>query len=216
MKKLFLLLVVSASVARADLTITQQFQKGSQTVDVVMKIKDGKIRMDPNPQMSVIIDAKSGESQNLIHEQKKVLTLSADMVKKMREAQMGAQAPAGPVEAPKPTGKKETINGYACEEYETTINGGKIQLWLTKDLPAAQRAMADLAALAPDSDPMKSLLKGGELPGFPMKTVIVSPSGDISTVVVKSLNEDTLKAEDFTVPADYQPMTLPAGAPGGQ
>ena len=214
MKKLFLVLLVSASFARADLTITQQFQKGTQTVDVLMKIKDGKIRMDPNPQMSVIIDAKTGDSLNLIHPQKKVLTLSAAMVKKMQEAQMGAQPAAGPVEAPKPTGKKETINGYACEEYETTVNGSKIQLWLTKDLPAAQRVMADLAALAPDADPMKSLLKGGELPGFPMKTVIISASGDTSTVVVKALNEDPLPAEDFVVPAGYEAMTLPAGMPG--
>lgn len=215
MKKLFLLLAASATLAHADLTVTQQFQKGSQTVDVVMKIKDGKIRMDPNPQMSVIIDAKTGDSLNLIHPQKKVLTLSADMVKKMRDAQMGGAKPAaGAVEAPKPTGKKETINGYACEEYETAVNGTKIQLWLTKDLPAAQKAMADLAALAPDSDPMKSLLKGGELPGFPMKTVITDASGDTSSVVVKSLNEDPLSADDFTVPAGYEKMEMPAGMPG--
>lgn len=214
MKKLLFLLFVSAAIARADLTVTQQFQQGAQTVDVVMKIKDGKIRMDPNPQMSVIIDAKTGESKNLIHLQKKVFTLSAEMVKKMQEAQMGAQPAAGPVDPPKPTGKKETINGYACEEYETSLNGTKLQIWLTKDLPAAQRAMADLAALAPDSDPMKSLLKSGELPGFPMKTVINSPSGQVSTVTVKSLNEDTLPAEDFTVPSDYEPVSLPGGVPG--
>lgn len=214
MKKLFILLLASAALAHADLTVNQQFQKGPQTVDVVMKIKDGKIRMDPNPQMSVIIDAKTGDSLNLIHPQKKVLTLSADMVKKMREAQTGAQPAAGPVEAPKATGKKETINGYTCEEYETTVNGTKIQLWLTKDLPAAQKAMADLAALAPDSDPMKSLLKGGELPGFPMKTVITDASGETSSVIVKSLNEDSLSADDFVVPAGYEKMEMPAGMPG--
>ncbi len=214
MKKLLFLLLASAALAHADITINQQFQKGSQTVDVVMKIKDGKIRMDPNPQMSVIIDAKTGESLNLIHPQKKVLTLSADMVKKMREAQMGSQPAAGTAEAPKPTGKKETIGGYACEEYETTLNGSKIQLWLTKDIPAAQKAMADLAALAPDSDPMKSLLKGGELPGFPMKTVITDPAGETSSVVVKSLNEDPLSSDDFVVPAGYEKMQMPAGMPG--
>lgn len=214
MKKLFLLVLASATFARADLTITQQFQQGGQTVDVVMKVKDGKIRMDPNPQMSVIIDSKTGESQNLIHPQKKVLTLSAEMIKKMQAAQMGAQPASGKVEAPKPTGKKETINGYACEEYETSINDTKLQIWLTKDLPAAQRAMADLSALAPDSDPMKDLLKNGDLQGFPMKTVITSPNGQVSTVTVKSLNEDPLPAEDFVIPADYEVGTLPAGMPG--
>jgi len=214
MKKLFLLLLVSASCLRADLTITQQFQQGGKTVDMVVKIKDGKIRIDPNPQVSVIMDAKTGESQNLIHPQKRVVTLSAEAVKKMQEAQMGAQPAAGPVEAPKPTGKNETINGYSCEEYETTANGAKLQIWLTKDLPAAQRAMGDLAVLAVEGDPMKDLLKGGELPGFPMKATLTSPDGQVSTVTVKSLNEDPLPAKDFEIPSGYKAATLPAGIPG--
>ena len=216
MKKLLFALLVSASLAQADLTITQQFQKGSQTMDVVMKIKDGKIRVDPNPQVTAIIDGKTGDSINLIHSQKKVLTLPASVVKKMQEAQTGVQSGETKTETPKPTGKKETINGYVCEEYETTANGSKIQLWLTKDLPAAQRAMADLAALASDADPMKGLLKGDQLQGFPIKTIIESPNGEKSSVTVVSLNEDPLPASDFVAPAGYEPMAMPSmpGMPG--
>ena len=38
-----------------------------------------------------------------------------------------------------PTGKKETINGFAAEEYTCNMPGTRLSLWLTRACPTTKR-----------------------------------------------------------------------------
>ncbi len=216
MKTILIVLLSTAALAtvRADLTVTQEFQQESpaQKMTVTMKIKGDKVRMDGNPEVTTLIDVKSGDTKNLMHSQKKVMAIPGALIKQLQAAQSAGKS-ADKIAEPKATGRKETINGYVCEEYEIDTDGTKIQVWLTKDLPAAQRVMSDLAKLSADTDPLKGMLSGEKLEGFPMKTVIQPASGGKATVTVVALNEDPLPETDFEVPKGYEPMQMP-GMPG--
>lgn len=214
-----LLAVTLAATAQADLTINQQIKqegtpgKGMDT-KLTMKVKGDKIRMDGIPQMSNIIDLKSGDVTSLIHAQKAVMTIPGETVKKMAEGRAEKNPKMDP---PKATGKKETISGLSCEEYETTMNGAKIQLWLTKDVPAVEKIMKEISEASAASDPFQGMLKDQKISGFPMKTVMEMPGAGKLTMTVLSLSEDPIPESDFAIPADYKPMSIPAmpGA-GGQ
>lgn len=214
MKPLFLstLALAFALTSYADLTISQEIVQdgpgGNKTINSKMRVKGDKVRMDSVPQMSNILDLKTGEITSLMHPQKMVVKLPADTMKKMQEAQ-AAQAPK--IEQPKATGKKETINGVACEEYETTLNGAKIQMWLTKDLPAVEKAMKDITRLAGASDPLQTVLKEQNITGYPMRTIMEMPGIGKMTMTVTALSEDPIADSEFQVPADYKPVAMPAG-----
>lgn len=220
MKKLLLpLLILAAAIpARADLTITQQIKqegapggKGMDTT-LTMKVKGEKMRMDGIPQMSNIVDLKTGDVTSLLHQQKAVMTIPADALKKLQDAK-SAETPK--IDPPKATGKKETISGFACEEYETTLNGAKIQLWLTKDVPAVEKLMKQLGELSAGADPFQGLMKDQNISGFPMRTVMEMPGAGKLTMTVVALSEAPVAEADFAVPADYKPMSLPS-MPGMQ
>lgn len=225
MKKLLTLIVSAAfaAAAHADLTITQKVESDNASTPggnmaLTMKFKGEKVRMDVGDKASTIMDVKSGDMQTLMHEQKVTMAIPGAMLKKMQEQAAKANTDTK-VEPPKPTGKKETINGFSCEEYETSINGSKVQIWVTKDLPAAEKAMKDLTALSAQSNPMGSMMKDQTLPGFPMKSVIEMPGGGKTTVTVTALSEQPVDDGAFKVPSDYKPMQMPsapgAGASGG-
>ena len=69
-----------------------------------------------------------------------IIKASGAKLKEMQKQALAQNADTK-VDPPKATGKKETINGYACEEYEVNANGGKMDLWITKDVPAAANVM---------------------------------------------------------------------------
>jgi hypothetical protein len=208
-----LLVVCLAAAAHADLTITQKVESEAQPdagMTMTMKIKGKKVRMDVNPKVSTIMDVQSGDVQTLMHEQKVVMAISGDMVKNMRQAQQDAMGDPSKAEVPKPTGKKETITGFECEEYEATVNGIKMQMWLTQNLPAAQKVMDELASLSPNTDPFKGLLKENKISGFPMKSVIETPDGKKTSITVVALSEAPLPESEFVVPSGYKAMQMPA------
>ncbi len=79
------------------------------------KIKEGKVRLDLNPQMSSIVDLKTGEMISLMHNQKVAMTIPGASIKSLQQAY--AQRAQESVDArrspPKSTGRKEKISGYA-------------------------------------------------------------------------------------------------------
>lgn len=205
-----------AATAHADLTITQQLKqdiagKATETT-LTMKMKGDKMRMDGIPQMSNIVDLKSGDVTSLLHQQKAVATIPGATVKSMNDERT-AKNPA--MEPPKATGKKETIGGFACEEYEASLGGAKIQLWLTKELPEVEKKMKELSQLSASSDPVQGMLKDQNISGFPMRTVMKMPGAGTMTVTVVALSEDPIPEAEFVIPSDYKPMALPS-APGGR
>src|SRR4029077_17520287 len=105
-----LLATTLAIAARADLTITQQIQKEGPpqeaNVTMTMKIKEGKMRLDLNPQVSSIVDLKTGHMISLMHEQKLVMAIPGASIKSLQQAHAQEAAKsvgANPV-LPKPTG----------------------------------------------------------------------------------------------------------------
>ena len=203
------------SGAQADLTLTQQVHQEAppQEMDMTMtmKMKAGRLRVDVGSQMSTIIDLKTQDTTSLMHEEKVVMTIPGSAVKGMQESGMASGlAAAAKAEPPKPTGRKETISGYNCEEYETKSDGMLIQLWLTKDLPAAEKLMDEMEAMSSTPDPMRGALKNSEISGFPMRTVISPVGAGKTTITVVALTENAIPDSEFVVPKNYRAMEMPA------
>ena len=88
---LFFLLAAAASL-RADLTLVQRVDMAGTPGEMTIKFKGDKVRVDPAPQVSMISDAKTGDTITLIHGEKKVMRISGD---KMKAAQPSAFANSG-------------------------------------------------------------------------------------------------------------------------
>ena len=81
---LFFLLAASASL-RADITLVQKVDMAGTPGEMTIKFKGDKVRVDPAPQMSMILDAKTGDTVTLIHAEKKAMRISGDKMKAAAE-----------------------------------------------------------------------------------------------------------------------------------
>src|ERR1043166_9080460 len=114
----FLILVAALSLtARADFTIVQMVEGKGQNHEVTLKVKGDKIRMEATPQMTMIVDGKTGDTITLMNTQKRIVRISGDKAKAI--AEIAAKYGGTTNEKAKlvATGKKMTINGYEAEEY---------------------------------------------------------------------------------------------------
>jgi Domain of unknown function (DUF4412) len=221
MKKLALLLaaVLPVTLCHADLTIVQKIEQGGtgkgQDMMITTKFKGDHARVDINPQMATIIDLGSGDATTLIIPQKAAMKMSGDMVKQMKKSAM-PDAGATKIEPLTATGKKDTINGFACDEYTTMVNGKKVTLWITKDAPDAQKAISRLSKLsAGANDPLGAALSQDDLPGFPVRAEIEVPEIGKLIATVVTLNTDAIADSEFVVPADFKQIT-PSMPPVGR
>ncbi len=136
------LCTISLCAARADLTIVQNVEGGGPLSSMTMKIKGDKARIEAGPQMTTIIDSKTGDLLTLLNEQKKFIThvcgpgqggcrkwpwSPTKKARRLREPQL------------KPTGKKETINGYETEEYTCEAPAFKGSYWISSKYPERPR-----------------------------------------------------------------------------
>src|SRR5436190_785377 len=123
MKTHGLLLIVGAFLSvtgRGDLTIVQKVEGIGSFEQIMTKLKGDKVRVEVSPEMTTIIDNKSGETLNLMNGKKKFLRISADKSKAIAElaSKYGGDSLATSAKPKlRPTGKKEMINGYETEEY---------------------------------------------------------------------------------------------------
>ncbi len=214
MKTLALLaaILLPVSLIRADITIVQNVKQegGPNAVDLNMtiEVKGQKARIDVNPEISTIVDLSNGDSLSLFHTRKAAMRLPGATIKAM-QAKVQEQQGEMKAEPPKATGRKETINGFACDEYETSVDGRKVELWLTKDAPDAQKALSQLSALSGKSDPISTFIEKNQLSGFPVRTVVETPMGKVTTTVV-TVKPGEIDEKQFTVPSDYKEMQAPA------
>lgn len=58
------------ATARADLTIVQQMNGAEGLHKITFKVKGDKARVEVNPQVTTIIDAKSGDLTTLLNDKK--------------------------------------------------------------------------------------------------------------------------------------------------
>ena len=79
------LVATVALTARADFTIVQKVEGKGQTHEITLKIKGDKIRMEAMPQMTMIVDGKTGDTITLMNSQKKIVRISGDKAKAIAE-----------------------------------------------------------------------------------------------------------------------------------
>src|SRR5947207_13484898 len=121
MKAFLLSLALSTGLcvsARADFTIIQKVEGGKAGGnEIIMKLKGDKVRMEATPQITMIVDGKTGDTITLMNAQKKFLRISGDKAKSI--AELAAKYGGATTEKPKltATGKKMTINAYEADEY---------------------------------------------------------------------------------------------------
>lgn len=204
-------LLLAILPAQADVTLVQQVVQEaagqSKEMTITTKIKGQNARMDIAGQLSNIYDMTTGDMISLAHQQKAIMKIPADKLKEMQKIQ-AERAPATEPEPLKATGAKETINGFACEEYTSKIGDLDLTLWMTKDAEDAKTVMADLNKISNGHDPVANALLKLDSSGFPVRTVVNSPQGKITSTLV-SIKKDPLADADFQAPTDYKEVSLP-------
>jgi hypothetical protein len=206
--------------ARADLTIVQKVEGGGQNMESTTKFKENKTRVDAGPGTSIIMDLKTGDIVNVMQAQKSYMKIPGAMAQQAMDSMKQMQASQGAAKPElTPTGKKETISGYASEEYSTTIAGAKMHFWLTKALPDYQSALKQMSA-AFSQGPMAAMMQGlgldiGALPGFPMRISQDADGGQTMTSTVVSVNTKPVADSEFAIPAGYKEITMPNLTPAG-
>lgn len=204
--------LVCCAAAHADLTIVQKVEGTEGTNKITLKVKGDKARVEINPQITTIMDAKSGDLTTLLSDQKKVVRISGEKAKAMAEmAKALTKEDAAATAAPKPTGKKETINGYETEEYVTETPKYQTSYWVAKNYPNYQAILQQMGVL--QNGAFAAMRKGlpdyRDLPGLPIRTQVKIQGKNQMTSTIESVNSNPVADSDFTIPADYSEMKLP-------
>jgi hypothetical protein len=204
-------LLLAAFTAKGDYIIKQQVETMGRVQQVVLRIKDPKARLDTE-QTSTIIDSSTGETTMLIHAQKAFLKIGTEQLKAQSEAVkslMGNKGNenTGEIEL-KPTGRKETINGYETEEYVTNLNGTDMSLFISKAFPDYRKIIdaVEVVQKGPGMDIFRSMaVPASKYPGMPIRTE-AKFLGQRVVVTLESVQQTDLTDADFSVPADYKEL----------
>jgi hypothetical protein len=210
--------------AQADLTIVQKVEGAGPVADMTIKIRGDKARIDASPQVTTIVDGKTGEMISLMNTQKKAVRMSAEKMKAAAEMVSEfneKQTPAGGAQPPKltATGKKENVNGYETEQYIYETPTFKATYWIATKYPDAANILKQLQSL--NSGFLQTNTKMAnyrDFPGLPLKTEVTVGNGQKITSTVTVVKQDSLSDADFSIPKDFQEITPPdiSGALGGK
>ena len=204
-------LLLAAFTAKGDYIIKQQVETMGRVQHVVLRIKDAKARLDTE-QTSTIIDSSTGETTMLIHAQKAFLKIGTEQLKAQSEAVkslMGNKGNenTGDIEL-KPSGRKETINGYETEEYVTNLNGTDMSLFISKAFPDYRKIIdaVEVVQKGPGMDIFRSMaVPASKYPGMPIRTE-AKFLGQRVVMTLESVQQTDLTDADFSVPADYKEL----------
>ncbi len=204
-------LALAAFAARGDYIIKQQVETSGHVQQVVLKIKDAKARLDTD-QTSTIIDSNTGETTMLIHAQKVFIKIAAEQLKAQSEAVkslMGNKGGQSPAEIElKPTGKKESINGYDTEEFITNLNGTDMSFFIAKSFHDYRKLIdaVDIVQKGPGMDIFRTMaIPPSKYPGMPIRTE-AKFLGQKVVVILESVQQSDLTDADFSIPADYKEL----------
>jgi len=235
MKRLLFLawtVLAVAAGANADYVITQTVENAGQTENITLKLKGGKCRVDATEQSSAIMDSNTGETVVLIHPQKAFIKISKEQMVAQAKAMkdmLGKQGDNPATVELKPTGKKETINGYETEEYTYDLNGVHNTVAIDKTFKNYQPLVTALYNVqnGPGMEAFRPLaLPPDKFPGMPIRTT-VEVMGQRVVTTLGSVQETSLSDADFAIPEGYNelqmnaapspaPSPLSSPAPGAQ
>jgi len=199
-----------ALTARADLTIVQKVETKGTSAEVILKVKDDKARLETTPQMTTILNGKTGETITLMHAQKRVIRISGDKAKAI--AEMASKYTGGTPGAPRATstGKKTTVGNYETEEYVSETPTFKARYWIAAAYPEAASLLKQLQAAIPTvwNDVAKGMLNFHDLPGLPLRTQIKMGENEVTSTII-SIKNDPLNESEFMVPKDFAEIKIP-------
>lgn len=169
--------------AQADLTIVQKVEGAGPVADMTIKIKGDKARIDASPQVSTIVDGKTGDMISLMNTQKKAVRMSAEKMKAAAEMIGkfdGKEAAAGGAQPAKltATGKKENVNGYETEQYIYETPTFKATYWIATKYPDAANILKQLQSInAGFWQTSMKMADYRDFPGLPLKTEVTVGNG---------------------------------------
>ena len=196
--------------AHADFTIVQKVEGKGAPNEITLKLKGDKIRMEATPQVTMIVDGKTGDTITLMNAQKKYLRISGDKAKAIAELATKYSGTTSEKTKLTATGKKMTINGYEAEEYTGETKLFKASYWIAPSFPDSAAIMKQLQAVVPAAwnDLAKGMMDYRDLPGFPLRTQVKTEDGEITSTVT-AVKRDPLSDAEFSVPKDFQEMKMP-------
>jgi len=208
-----LALALAATIARADVVLVQSVDGMAQAGQMTVTVGGDKVRTDISPGIYMITNTATGDVTTIMDAQKSYMVISAATTKAMM-AQGMAQAgnlstnPAPPA----PTGKKDKINGYDAAEYTFSNGNLKVTYWLCANFPNAKVVTDALSKF--EKGGLSAMLKGltpdlSTLPGVPVKTE-VDANGQKITMELISAKEQDVDPSQYTVPAGYTEVKMPA------
>ena len=211
-----LCLIVTAFLlvtARGDLTIVQKVEGSGSVKQITTKLKGDKARVEVSPEITTIIDNKSGDMLSLMNAKKKFLRISADKSKAIAELASkyaGDSSAAGARSKLTPTGKKEMMNGYETEEYVRESPSVKESYWIALKYPDSAAIVKQLQAITPTAwnDIAKGMLDFRDFPGLPLRTIIKTDRREIISTIT-SIKQDLLSQAEFAAPKDFQELKVP-------
>ena len=206
-----LTLIVAFSVAaRADFTIVQRVQGKGEANEITLKLKGDKVRLEASPQVTMIVDGRTGDTITLMNTQKKIVRISGDKAKAI--AEMAAKYSGGTTEKPAivATGKKTTLLGYEAEEYVADAKTFKARYWIAPSFPNSAAILKQLQSIVPAAwnDLAKGMIDYRDLPGFPLRTQVTIGGEEIVSTVV-AVKIDNLSDAEFSPPKDFQEVKIP-------
>ncbi len=216
-----LVLTLSTHFARGDLTLVQTVEgngvpSGSQ---ITIKIKEGKTRIETGPQASMIIDAKTGDTITLMHPQKQIMRIPGDKMRAIAEMTNKFATDKGANQKPKltPTGKKEVINGMQTEIYTSEGPSSKTTYWIAMNYPNASKILKEMEMMQSSQWNIQQtgMPDFRDLPGLPLRITVYSGGKEITSNLV-SLKQDAIADTEFSLPADYSEIKMPAILSGGK
>ena len=213
--------------ARADLTIVQKVERAGSATNMTIKLKGDKVRIEASPQLTTIIDGKTGEITNLMNDQKTVVRISAEKAKAVTNMINKFDAKKEGVGKVKltPTGQKETVDGYETEQYTYDGPDFKATYWIASNYPEGAAILAQLQSIK--SEFWDAANAGApdlrDFPGLPIRTRMTTtkhsqpakPGGaalggatEITTTII-SANQNPISDAEFTAPNDFKETKLP-------
>src|SRR5438045_8745974 len=207
---LFLLLAVTASLP-ADLTLVQKVDMAGTPGEMTIKFKGDKVRVDPAPQVSMITDAKTGDTVTLIHGEKKAMRISGDKMKAAAEMvkKFAGATPAEQKSKLTPLGRKETVNGMPADVFTTDTAVGKATYYIATNYPDAAATMREMKTAQPSALPNSgtSIPDFRDLPGVPVKIEMDTVRGRVVMTLV-AVKRDMITDSEFSVPRDYTAVKM--------
>lgn len=207
----FAFALVSLAPLHADLTLVQKVEGGGQGGEMVVKIKGDKARIEGSPNVTTLIDGKTGEMTNLMNDRKTVVRISAEKMRAAAEM-VGKFNKGEPATKAKltPTGKKETVGPYETEQYVCQTPSFKATYWLAPNYPNGAAILKELQSLNPQiwGANNMGLPDYRDFPALPIKTTMSMGQNEVTTTLV-AIKQDPLNDAEFEVPKDFREIKLP-------